>query len=107
MIIIEPIIWYILLIKLKIRGYPYVEESSSTEYDQNFLENLLDLQEQIEECQTREELLIKKNQIVDIIKSDIYKVEHLFKLNECEQILEILKKVKFHSNIIDQINNKI
>jgi hypothetical protein len=89
------------------KGLPYVKESSSSEHNQDFLETLLEIQEKIEISQTNEELNGIKNEILQIIKLDLSEVNKLFLTGPTDEIFNILKKVKFYSNIIDQINNKI
>jgi hypothetical protein len=89
------------------KGLPYVQDSSSSEHNQEFLETLLEIQEKIELCQTNDELNLIKNEILQVIKSDLSEVDKLFQTERINEILDILKKVKFYSNILDQINNKI
>jgi hypothetical protein len=89
------------------KGLPYVKESSSTEHNQDFLETLLEIQEKIEMSQINGELNEIKNEILQIIKLDLSELDKLFQTGHTDDIFNILKKVKFYSNIIDQINNKI
>jgi len=92
---------------LKLRGLPNVEEKTETIHNVEFLQMLMDIQERIEECSNKEELYQIKREIELKIKLSKDQIEKYFSNEEISKVLEILKSIKFHLTILEQINNKI
>ena len=67
----------------------------------------MDIQERIEECSNKEELCQIKREIELKIKLSKDQIEKYFSNEEISKVLEILKSIKFHLTILEQINNKI
>lgn len=91
---------------MSLKGVETINENSKNVFDKELLESLMDFQEKVEDCQTDEELLEIKSQILNKIKILKTNLEEKFDKNEINKILEILKLIKFNLTILEHIENK-
>jgi molecular chaperone HscB len=92
---------------IKLKGYEGIEENSKNVYDKNLLENLMEIQERIEECNSRDELLLIQIQIQNELDEYKQKLQKSFDIDDMNTALECLKLIKFNLNILEQIDTQI
>lgn len=92
---------------LNLKGYENVEEKNVTIKDIKFLQSFMELQEKIEEAESKEEILEIKADIDDAIKALTDELEKNFANETLEKALEILNSIKFNLSLLDNINKKI
>lgn len=67
-----------------------------------YLEVLLDVQEEIQNCETIEELIPIKNKIIEKINNIKISVCDSFDNNKIENVYELLKLMKFYLSLLNQ-----
>lgn len=92
---------------LFLKGYESIEEGNATIKDQIYLETFMDIQEQIEEAQTKEEFMEIKKCLDEKIFFLTNELNKNFESEDLEKALEVLKTIKFNMSLSEQINNLI
>jgi molecular chaperone HscB len=92
---------------LKLKGLKGIEEGDKSEKNQEFLEELMMIQEQIEECESKEDLEKIKLEVSEKINKAKQELEFCFSKEELDNVNKILKSIKFHLTILEQVNSKI
>jgi len=92
---------------LNLKGFDNIGETNTTIKDKKFLMAFMDLQERIDEAETKEEILEIKDEIEDEITSLTKELEQNFESEKLDKVLEVLKSIKFNLSLLDNINNKI
>jgi molecular chaperone HscB len=92
---------------LKLKGKNGIEDGDKSEKNQEFLEELMMIQEQIEECSSRHELEKIKFEVCEKINKSKQELEFSFSNEELDNVNKILKSIKFHLTILEHLNSKI
>jgi molecular chaperone HscB len=91
---------------LELKGFESIKESN-TIHDKEFLIEFMEKQERIDDCESKEEIIIIKNEIHDDIYFLTNKLTDLFNKKDYKECVNILNTIKFNLSLIDNINNKI
>jgi len=92
---------------LSLKGCETVNENSNTIKDTKFLIQFMDVQERIDDAESKEELIEIKAEIDQEIKSLTFQLDKNFENEQLEKALEILTTIKFNLSLLETINNKI
>lgn len=92
---------------LNLKGFDSVAENDATITDNKFLMHFMDIQERIDDAETKEELLEIKAEIDNEIKSLTGELDKNFENEQLEKALEVLKSIKFNLSLLENVNNKI
>lgn len=92
---------------MKLKGIKSLDEDSKISSDRIFLMNLLETQEQIEECCSREELMELKRKNDESLQGLKKTMEEAFRNNEYSEVAKNLKILKFYQTIDEHIENKL
>lgn len=67
----------------------------------------MEVQEKIEECESKEQMIEIKNDLIERITNDKQDLELAFEKEDLDKALGILKHIKFHLTILEQLNEKL
>jgi molecular chaperone HscB len=95
------------LLKLNGKINKEINREKIIEKDPKFLEDLLEIQEDIENCKNNEELNEMKNTNSLVLEETFKKISMAFKDNDFNKALELLNSIKFYLTIEEHIQNKI
>lgn len=88
------------------KQYKFIEEGNENVYDPEYLEILLEVQEEIQEAENTEQLNHVKTKIIDKLNDIKSKVESGFEANKLEDVYEMLKLMKFYLSLLTQAENR-
>lgn len=88
------------------RKYKYIEEGNENVNDPEYLEVLMELQDEILSAENNEELNIIRNKIIDKLKEIKVTIGESFDLNKLEDVYENLKLMKFYLSLLNHAENK-
>ncbi len=86
--------------------YKYIEEGNENVHDPEYLEVLLEIQDEIQNAENIEDLNIVKIKIVDKINDLKLKIGDSFDANRLEDVYELLKLMKFYLSLLTQAEKK-
>jgi molecular chaperone HscB len=92
---------------LKLKGMKGIEEGEKSERNQEFLEELMEVQEKIEESEGKEQLFILRDEVLEKINCSKLELEINFRNGDLDKVTQILRSIKFHLTLLEQINSKI
>ena len=95
-----------LYIQLKLKGMKNIEEGSENVNDNEYLEILMDIQDDIQYSTSEDELNKIKNKILAKITEIKLKIENCFESNKLEEVYEQLKLMKFYLSLLNQAENR-
>jgi hypothetical protein len=84
-----------------------IEEGEKSERNQEFLEELMEVQEKIEESEGKEQLFILRDEVLEKINCSKLELEINFRNGDLDKVTQILRSIKFHLTLLEQINSKI
>lgn len=94
------------MIKLKLKKYKYIEEGNETINDTEYLEVLMEVQDEIQNAENTEQLTNIRNKIIYKIKDIKEKIGESFDSNRLEDVYELLKLMKFYLNLFNLAENR-
>ena len=83
-----------------------IEEGSENVNDNEYLEILMDIQDDIQYSTSEDELNKIKNKILAKITEIKLKIENCFESNKLEEVYEQLKLMKFYLSLLNQAENR-
>jgi len=92
---------------LDLKGIGSINENNATIKDKNFLMRFMDIQERIDDAESKEELMEIKVEIDQEIKNLTNELDNNFENEQLEKALGILSSIKFNLSLLENINNKI
>ena len=91
---------------MKLRKYKYIEEGNENVHDTEYLELLMEVQEEIQAAESKDQLVLIKNKIVDKLKDIKFKIEVSFEGNRLDEVYEMLKLMKFYLSLLNMAEKK-
>lgn len=91
---------------MKLRKYKYIEEGNENVFDQEYLEILLEVQDEIQNAESKEHLATIKMKIVDKINDLKSKIGDNFETNRLDDVYELLKLKKFYLSLLSLADRK-
>jgi len=92
---------------LNLKGFDNISEGNSTIKDTKYLQIFMEIQERIEEAESKEEIMEIKKELDEEIKNLTQNIDKYFENEKLEKVLENLKTLKFNLSLLENINNKI
>ena len=88
------------------RKYKYIEEGNENINDPEYLEVLMEIQDEILSAENREELNVIRNKIIEKLNEIKVTIGESFDSNKLEDVYENLKLMKFYLSLLNHAENK-
>ena len=92
---------------MKLKKYKYIDEETEIVHDPEYLEILMEIQENIESAITKEELTIIKTKIILKIDDIKNRISETFGNNRLEDVYENLRLMKFYLSLLNQAETRV
>ena len=95
------------LYMLELRGIDYESEArrihESDNDRQKILIDILELNEMIDDIQTRDQVIELEKKLIELIKPYKYELDEAFNSNKFENAIRVLSKIKYYENIDERL----